>query len=104
MSSCDLVEAGGIRVIGRDQGAQLVEVPDHRSRRVQVELPARHAAHSEAMPEAGRDEDERPNRAENLALVEEDPVLARQNVERLGGIVMDMHRWAEAGRLRRLEQ
>src|SRR5258706_10974409 len=45
----DLVEPRGVRLGGKDRGAQLVEVADHRGRGVQVQLSARTIPDPEAV-------------------------------------------------------
>ena len=81
ISAGHLVKARGIGLGSGEQGLQFVEVADHRGRAVQVELPARDVADAEPVAKAGGDVDERPSRAGELAILEEDDVLAVEDVE-----------------------
>ncbi|OLE01348.1 MAG: hypothetical protein AUG91_01735 [Actinobacteria bacterium 13_1_20CM_4_69_9] len=56
------------------------------------------------MAHPGGNEHERPGRTPHLALVEEHDVLALEHVERLRGVVVDVQRRPESGRLVGLEQ
>ena len=49
------------------------------------------------MLDAGRDKDERSGRAGDFPTFQEDDVLAVKDVKSLGGIVVDVERWPEAG-------
>src|SRR5512133_1536728 len=93
-----------VRIAASDCVAQLVEVPDHRGGKVEVQLAAGNGADPEAVPHSRGNEDERPLRTGDLLIVQEHDVLALEHVERLGRIVVDVQRWAEAGWLLSLEQ
>lgn len=75
--------------------SDLLEVPDNRRRQVQVELPALHSSDAEAVLDTGWDVDEGPGRTDALDVADEDDVLALQDVERLGRVVMDVQRRPE---------
>src|SRR5439155_24627240 len=76
----------------------------HLGRRVQIELATRHGADPEAVPQAARDEDERARRASMRGALDEDLVLALEDVKRLRAVVVDVQRRAEIRWLRRLEE
>ena len=52
--------------------AQLIEIANHRRRRIEVELSAGHVADPEPVRDASRDEDERSRWAAELAAIQED--------------------------------
>jgi AhpC/TSA family len=82
---------------------EVVEVADHRSGNVDVELAARQVAGSERVARSLRDEEERPRPAEHLVALDVHEVLALEDIERLGAVVVHVHRRTESGRLGRLE-
>src|SRR6187200_2194000 len=92
---------GGVRA---DRRSEVVEVPDHRGRRVEVQLAALHVADLEAVRQTGRNVDEGASWADPVVLADEDPVLARHDEECLRCVVVDVHRRSEPGRLIGLEE
>jgi hypothetical protein len=86
----DVVEPSGVGIAPSDGGAQLIEVADHCSRRVEVEFPAWQGADAEAVSDPRRDEDERTRRAQMGLLSNEEVVLALEDVERLRGVPVDV--------------
>lgn len=85
MLAGDLVELTWISIAARDRCAQLIKVADHRRRGVQVEFPTCRGAYAETVPGACWDEDERTCGTHIREFIDEDVVLALQDVERLYG-------------------
>src|SRR5579859_2294325 len=92
-----------VHVVSAQRRSQIIEVPDHRRGKVEVELPASNTPDSEPMPSALRDEDERPSRTGELAVFEIHDVFALEDIERLSRVVMYMKRWPESGWFVRLQ-
>ena len=92
-----------VDIIPPERRRKIVEVSDHRRRKVEVQFTARNVANTEPVPGTLRNEDERPRRADNLSVLQRHDVLASQDVERLGTIVMDVNRGPEVRRFVGLE-
>src|SRR6266852_5953023 len=101
MRAGDLFQSLVIHVISTNCRGELVEVPDHRGGEVQVEFPARDIPDPEPVPNVLWDEDERPGRTPELAVLQVHDVLALEDIERLRRVVMYVHRWSKAGRFLR---
>src|SRR5205814_4787133 len=69
---------------------------DHRRMEVEVQLPTRQITDAEAVLCTLRDEDERSGGTRELAALQVHHVLAFENVERLGAVVMDVEGWTES--------
>src|SRR5438309_7705325 len=103
VAECDLRQRLRVDVAASHRGADIIEIPDHRRGRVQDKLSARGVANAEAMLNARRNEDERACGATVLPALDEKDVLAIENVERLGGVAMDVQWRTEIRRLVSLE-
>src|SRR5437879_856949 len=103
MRAGDLVQSLVIEVISTHCRGELIEISDHRAGEIQVEFPARDIADPESVPDALWDEDERPGRTRELAVLQIHDVLALEDIERLGRVVMYVYRWSKAGRFLRLQ-
>jgi hypothetical protein len=66
MEAGDLCQALVVHVGSTQCDGEVVEVSDHRGRKVDVELTARHVPDLEPVPNAERNEDERPGRTSEL--------------------------------------
>src|SRR5512133_1256819 len=82
----------------RIASAKVIEVADHRGWKVEGQLPTRDVAHTEAVTRTLRNEDERSGGTDDLAILQVHDVFAREHVERLSPVVVNMHRRSEPGR------
>jgi hypothetical protein len=82
-----------------DSVAQVIEISDHRCRREQNQFPAGNMTDPESMGDACWNEDERPRRARELLAIKEGDVLTLEDIERFGGVAMNVERWPEVWRL-----
>src|SRR5919106_577405 len=103
VAASDLNEFALVDFPSLDRVAEIIEVADHGSREVEVQLAARDRAHLEAVAYATWDEDERSSGTRDLAILQEHHVLAVENVERLVGVVVEVHGRSEIGGLLGLE-
>src|SRR4029077_21078702 len=76
--------------------AQLIEIAHHGGRRIEIELSTRPVADPEPVGYPYRDEDERSRRGGHFSTVYENCVLALEDVEGFGGVVVDVKSRAEA--------
>src|SRR6267378_2162045 len=104
VAECDLRQRLRVDVAASHRGADIIEIPDHRRGREQDELSAWGVTNPETMLNARRNEDERACGATVLPPFDEENVLAIENVERLGGVAMDVQWRTEIGRFVGLEQ
>jgi len=103
MGPCDRCELVVGHVGSAKRGGEIVEVPDHRGREVEVQFSARDVANLEPMLYAKRDEDERACGAPNLLAVKVHDVLAFENVKDFRRVAVNVDRRPESRRLGCLE-
>jgi peroxiredoxin Q/BCP len=67
---------------------KVIELADHRGWKVEVQLPTRDDANTEALTRTLRNEDERSGGTDDLAILEVHDVFAREHVERLRAVAL----------------
>jgi hypothetical protein len=101
---CNSAQSFLVDLASDERRAELIEVAEHRRRRVEVQLAAGGLAHAESVDDSLGNVNEGACRTGEFFFLYKDDVLALEYVESLVRFLVDMQRWAEVGRLLSFEK